>query len=156
MNDHWKSLLEVKKGDIGEDIIIDYLNKKGFAVYAPSYSKPHWIDIFATRNKNELYAIDVKTKARFNKWNAQGFDYNDYESYKRLQNLYKLKVFIFFIDDKNGNIHCADLNKLSEGFRIKNIIAWNLSEMKLIHTLSQKQIQQLTKYDNRTHDYKPK
>ena len=154
---NWEDKPQVKKGNIGENIIINFLEEKGFIIYKPITKAAHWIDIFATKNKNEIYAIDVKTKARFNKWNAQGIDVKHYKDYKRLQKKCNINFYLFFVDEKNGEIHCADLNKLSEGFCPNNekIIAWSLDEMKKVHTLTEKQKEQLTKHDTRNYEYKP-
>jgi len=151
---NWKP--KVKKGNIGENIIINYLEKKGFIIYKPITKAAHWIDIVATKNKNEIYAIDVKTKARMNKWPATGIDIKHYKDYKRLKKLCNINVYLFFIDDKLGTIHCAELKKLSKGFNPnKKIIAWYLEEMELIHTLTKNQITQLTKHDTRNYVFNP-
>ena len=154
---NWEDKPQVKKGNIGENIIINFLEEKGFIIYKPITKAAHWIDIIATKSKEEIYAIDVKTKGRFNKWNAQGIDVKHYKDYKRFQKKCNINVYLFFVDDKNGEIHCADLNKLSEGFCPNNekIIAWNLDEMKKVHTLTKNQIKQLTKHDTRNYEYKP-
>jgi len=155
---NWQDKTQVKKGNIGEDIIVNFLENKGFIVYKPiTKNKAHWIDIFATKNKNEIYAIDVKTKARFNKWKAQGIDVKHYEDYKRLQKKCNINFYLFFVDEKNGEVHCADLNKLSDGFCPNNpkIKAWYLEEMELVHELTEKQKEQLTKHDTRNYEYKP-
>ena len=153
----WQDKKEVIKGNIGEEIIVDFLEKKDFIVYKPiTKNKPHWIDIFATKNKKDIYAIDVKTKARFNKWAAQGINYNHYLDYKNLLETTNINVYLFFIDDKNGDVHCAELSKLRNPFYVldRTIIAWSLQQMKLIHTLDREQINELSKYDNRNYEYK--
>lgn len=154
---NWEDKPQVKKGNIGENIIIDFLEKKGYIIYKPITKAAHWIDIIATKNKEEIYAIDVKTKARFNKWMAQGIDVKHYEDYKRFKKKCNINVYLFFVDDKNGEIHCADLNKLSDGFCPNNpeIIAWNLDEMELVDKLPKNQIKILSKYDTRNYEFNP-
>lgn len=154
---NWEDKPQVKKGNIGENIIINFLEEKGFIIYKPITKAAHWIDIIATRSKEEIYAVDVKTKARFNKWMAQGIDVKHYEDYKRFQKKCNINVYLFFVDDKSGEIHCADLNKLSDGFCPNNekIKAWYLEEMELVHILNKNQIKQLTKHDTRNYEYKP-
>ena len=66
---NWEDKPQVKKGNIGENIIINFLEEKGFIIYKPITKAAHWIDIIATKSKEEIYAIDVKTKGRFNKKN---------------------------------------------------------------------------------------
>jgi len=153
----WEDKPQVKKGNIGENIIINFLEEKGFIIYKPITKAAHWIDIIATKSKEEIYAIDVKTKARFNKWKAQGIDVKHYKDYKRFEKKCNINVYLFFVDDKNGEIYCADLKKLSDGFcpNNENIIAWLLEEMELVHELTEKQKEQLTKHDTRNYEYKP-
>jgi len=72
----------VLKGKIGEDIIRKYLEEKGWVVYFPfTKNKAHYFDMLATKDKEKVIAIDVKTKARFNKWNAQGINIKSYNEY---------------------------------------------------------------------------
>jgi len=153
---NWQNLNTVKKGDIGEQIIIDYLDKKGFVIYAPFYSKPHWIDFFASRNKDEIYAIDVKTKSRLNKWDATGLDLQDYKDYLKLNQKTGIRVFLFFVDDKEGFIHCADIQNLKNGFYpTPKIIAFYRKDMKLIGKIDDQYLKKLEKYDSRKYIYKP-
>jgi len=57
----------LKKGEIGEMIIQDFLEKRGWIVYRPfTKDKAHYFDALATKNKEKVIAIDVKTKARLN------------------------------------------------------------------------------------------
>ena len=64
----WEDKAQVKKGNIGEKIIQQYLEGKGWKVYKPFTKGAHWFDMLACKNKAKVIAIDVKTKARFNKW----------------------------------------------------------------------------------------
>ena len=72
----------LKKGEIGEQIIREYLEKKGWIVYFPfTKDKAHAFDILATKNKEKVFALDVKTKARLNNWPAQGINIKSYKEY---------------------------------------------------------------------------
>jgi hypothetical protein len=147
----------VDKGDIGEEIIKEYLEKKGYTVYKHStQDKPHWIDAFAAKGKEKLMAYDVKTKARFNKWPAQGINKSSHEEYKKLAEQFGVPFFLFFVDDKNGNVHAANLEKLSEGFEPNDyLIAWELKEMNYLFNIGEERIEQISKLDQRNYDYKP-
>ena len=74
--------IALKKGDIGEKIIQEYLENKGWIVYRPfTKNKSHYFDMLCTFEKEKVLAIDVKTKARFNKWEAQGINVKSYNEY---------------------------------------------------------------------------
>jgi hypothetical protein len=153
---NWADRDRVKKGDLGESIIIDYLHEKGFVIYKPITNKPHWIDFFASRNKDEIYAIDVKTKSRLNKWDATGIDIKHYNDYIKLNEKTGIRLFLFFVDDKEGFIHCADIQNLKNGFNpAPHIIAWYRKDMKLIGRIDKQYLKKLEKYDTRNYIYKP-
>lgn len=148
----------LKKGDIGEKIIQEYLEKKGWIVYRPfTKDKAHYFDMLCTLEKEKVMAIDVKTKARLNKWDAQGINVKSYKEYLNFINTTNVPFYLFFIDDKNGNVHLADVTKLEDPiFPSYNIIAWHLSKMKLVFNIGTEAINELSKYDQRKYIYNPK
>lgn len=149
--------IALKKGEIGETIIQNYLEKLGWVVYKPfTKDKAHYFDILATKDKQKIIAIDVKTKARLNKWDAQGINIKHYNEYIRFIKITNIPFYLIFVDDKNGDVHIAEIDKLKNGFRpTENIIAWYLQDMKKIFTITSAQIAELSKYDQRNYIYKP-
>jgi Holliday junction resolvase-like predicted endonuclease len=149
--------IALKKGAIGEKIIMQYLEERGWIVYAPfTKNKAHYFDILATKNKENVIAIDVKTKARLNKWAAQGIDIKHYNEYKKFMQMAKVPFYIIFIDDKIGDVHLADISKLGEGFNPnKKIIAWYLKDMKYMFRISSEMINKLSELDQRKYEFKP-
>jgi Holliday junction resolvase-like predicted endonuclease len=147
----------LKKGEIGEKIISDYLEKKGWIVYRPfTKNKAHYFDILATMNKERVIAIDVKTKARFNKWKAQGIDIKHHNQYLDFMKMAKVPFYLIFVDDKLGDVYLADIGNLKNGFKpAPNIIAWYLDDMKYMFKISEKMIQELSEYDQRNYEFKP-
>ena len=75
----WQDKEQVKKGDIGELIVREYLEKKGYIVYEPKTNGSHPFDKIAIKSKNDMIIVEVKTKARMNKFNATGFDLKSYK-----------------------------------------------------------------------------
>lgn len=150
--------IALKKGEIGERIIREYLENKGWIVYIPfTKHKAHYFDILATKNKEKAIAIDVKTKARLNKWDAQGIDTRHYNQYMSFLKNHNVPFYICFIDDKSGDVHVAELDKLKEPIQVnKFIIAWNVSQMSLLMNIGEELINELSKYDQRNYDYNPK
>jgi Holliday junction resolvase-like predicted endonuclease len=149
----------LKKGEMGEEIIRKYLEEKGWIVYFPfTKDKPHYFDILATKNKEKVIAVDVKTKARLNKWPAQGINLKAYNEYKKFIEKTNIPFYLIFIDDKNGDVHSANLRKLKQGFSVSSkseIIAWHLSDMKKLFKLNKDQIKELSKFDQRNYPYEP-
>tara|TARA_R100001463_G_scaffold114585_1_gene169796 strand:+ start:1079 stop:1546 length:468 start_codon:yes stop_codon:yes gene_type:complete len=152
----WNNKITVKKGDIGEQIIKDYLERKGWVIYAPTTDKAHYFDMIATRNKKEIIGYDVKTKARLNKIAATGIDKQDYLDYMRFTRDYYFPFYLFFVDEKEGKVYYQLLKKLPEPFELTpEIVCWYLKDLQYIFSLTEDQKTKLSKFDNRNYKYKP-
>ena len=149
--------IAVKKGELGEKIIQDYLESKGWIVYFPfTKNRAHYFDMLATKDKEKVVAVDVKTKARLNKYVAQGIDVKCYKEYLNFINKVNIPFYLIFVNDKDGDVHLAELSKLSKGFHpAPYIIAWQLSEMKFMFNIGAGKIKELSQYDQRNYDYNP-
>jgi hypothetical protein len=147
----------LKKGEIGEKIIQEYLENLGWIVYFPfTKNKAHYFDLIATKNKEKAVAIDVKTKAKFNTWNAQGINVKSFNEYSEFIRKINIPFYLIFINDKDGDVHLAELANLkNEFYPTSYIIAWPLSEMKLMFNIGKEKIEELSQYDQRTHQYNP-
>jgi Holliday junction resolvase-like predicted endonuclease len=145
------------KGELGEEIIRGYLEGRGWIVYQPfTKNKAHYFDILATKNKESVIAIDVKTKARLNKWNATGINIKAYNEYLKFINTVNVPFYLIFIDDKNGDVHWAELVKLTEPiYPNEYIIAWSLNQMNFLFKISDEKIKELSMYDQRNYKYNP-
>jgi hypothetical protein len=148
----------LKKGDIGEDIVTEFLEKKGWIIYRPfTKDKAHYFDMLCTLNKEKVIAIDVKTKARLNKWAAQGINIKSYNEYLNFVEMTKVNFYLIFVDDKNGQVYLADLITLKNPiYPNSKIIAWKLDDMKYLFTISDEDIERLSKYDQRNYEFNPK
>ena len=146
------------KGEIGEQIVTQYLEKKGWIVYRPyTKDKAHYFDMLCTFNKEKTIAIDVKTKARLNKWNAQGINVKSYNEYLNFVKNTNVKFYLIFVDDKIGQVYLADITKLDKPiYPNEHIIAWNLEDMKYLFTISNEDIERLTEHDQRNYKFNPK
>jgi len=154
---NWQDKKQVKKGDIGQEIVVKILEDEGLQVMThEKTSGPHWFDIVATREKKEMICIDVKTKARLNKWKAQGIDVKHHDDYMNLIEKYGVEFWLFFVDDKNGDIHAANLKRLTNSFNpCKGIIAWPLDQMHKVNKIKKEEIQKLSSFDTRNYKYNP-
>lgn len=146
-----------KKGSLGEEIVKNIFRDKGYVVYLPEKDMVHCFDMMAIKEKKTALAIDVKTKARLNKWNAQGINLRVYYEYVYFKEKYNMPFYIFFIDDKSGDIHYQEIDNLRDSFTISggSIICWPLECMVHFGKISQEQIDELSKYDTRTYCYLP-
>ena len=103
---------QYKKGKLGEQLVREMIIKNGWVVYTPSEGQAHAFDILATKNKTRIIAIDVKTKARLNKWEAQGINRRTYIEYCYFSEKHNIPFYLVFVDDKNGEIHAVNIAKL--------------------------------------------
>ena len=149
--------IAMQKGELGEKIIRDFLQDKGWIVYFPfTKDKAHFFDMLCTFNKDKVIAIDVKTKARLNKWNAQGIDKRHYQQYLSFVKKSNVNFYLIFIDDKTGDVYACDISKLKNPiFPNPKIIAWELKQMKFLFKITENQINELTKFDQRNYNFNP-
>ena len=146
----------LKKGELGEKIIQEYLESKGWVVYFPfTKNKAHAFDILCTFNKEKVIAIDVKTKARMNKYNAQGINLKSYNEYLKFKEKMSIEFYLIFVDDKNGDVHTFEIGKEIKNFKIGKIIFWWIKDMKFMFNIGKEKIEELSKFDQRNYNYKP-
>lgn len=147
----------LKKGELGEQIIQTYLEGRGWIVYRPfTKDKAHYFDAIITKNKEKVIAIDVKTKARLNKWKAQGINIKAYNEYKNFIDKVNVPFYLIFIDDKCGDVYSAELSKLKKSFNpTYYIIAWYLEDMVYLFNIGVDNIKKLSELDQRNYDYNP-
>lgn len=148
--------IALKKGELGENIIREYLEKKGWIVYFPfTKNKAHAFDMLCTYNKEKVIALDVKTKARMNKYAAQGIDIRSYNEYLKFKKTMNINFFLVFVDDKNGDVYSFEIGSDIKNFVIGKIIFWWLKDMKFIFNIGNDNIIKLTEYDQRNYKFKP-
>lgn len=110
----WEDLDEVKKGNVGERVVDEYLKKLEFSIYSTTTDKPHPFDRFVAKSKTDFFIAEVKTKAKMNYWNATGFNIKHYNEYKIVEKVTGVRIFIFFVDDAEKMVYgnwLSDLEK---------------------------------------------
>lgn len=147
----------LKKGDIGEQIFRKYLEDRGWIVYCPfTKDKAHYFDQLATKNKEKVIALDIKTKARLNKWAKTGINIKSYNEYMKFVKTVNVPFYLVFIDDKNGDVYTQELKKLKNGELLtSDIIVWELKDMNYLFNIGKDNIELLSRYDQREYEYKP-
>lgn len=158
------------KGESGEAMLDDLLMSEQWIVYRPiNKDRPHYFDRLATLNKQKVIAIEVKTKARMNfpmrfshhsePQPCTGFNRSQWGEYQRFVNDTKVPLFVFFIDDKIGDIHCVNLLLLtldhSRDISGGKILVWPLKDMTYWCSLNREQVATLSKLDQRNYDFMP-
>jgi hypothetical protein len=135
INSNWENKIEVKKGNIGEDIVEKYIEKLGYIIYKPVTEKAHPFDRLCVKNKIDIFVAEIKTKPKRTYYPDTGFNHNHYEDYKRIQKK-GIKVYIFFVDEDSGDIYGNWLSELSEQKKIKHnnkIIEYPLIQNNIIY-----------------------
>lgn len=162
----WSDRIEVKKGDIGEGIVKNALEKKGYVVYKCVTEKAHAFDFLAVKDKKVFLIAEVKSKARFNKFEATGIDIRHYQEYLYIFNNQDIDVLLFFVDEhpKEERVYCQKLSVLIKPKSVNGVkypntkiasgkILFSLSDMVTVCQLTQKQLTELKKYSSRNHEY---
>lgn len=166
----WKDKKTVKKGDIGEKIVDDYLRKKGLIIYKPISDNAHSFDRLVSQGKNKFVIVEVKTKAKRNAFPDTGIDYRHYKEYKAVSNKHNMPVWLFFVDEMLGEVYGNDLEKLEakteiehnskklaypmvKEYKASTIIYFYQPSMKLISKLTKEDIEEIKKYASRNHVY---
>lgn len=163
---NWSEKLSVKKGDIGEDIVKQVLEDKGYVVYKCVTKKAHAFDFLCVKDKKVFVISEVKSKARLNKFNATGIDQRHFSEYLNIYNTLGIDVILFFVDEhpKEQRIYCQKLSiliqpKTIDGISypnsklINNTVIFSLLDMKHVCNLSGEQITQLKSSSSRSYDY---
>lgn len=133
----WQNKPEVKKGNVGESILDEYLIERGIVPYAPVANKAHPFDrLCAKADKSKIFIVEVKTKAARLYYPDTGFNISHLNDYQRIQDNHKIEVFVTFVDESKGEIYGNYLNVLMEPCVIKHrnkIIEYPLRQPPIVY-----------------------
>lgn len=163
---NWEDRLQVKKGNIGEKIVKNTLEQKGYVVYKCVTEKAHAFDFLAVKDKKVFLIAEVKSKARFNNFEATGIDVRHFEEYKFIFDNQKIDVLLFFVDEhpKEERVYCQKLSVLIQEKIIDKVkypntniakgkIIFSLSDMITVCKLTQEQLSELKNHSSRNYEY---
>jgi hypothetical protein len=160
--DDWHERKNVKKGDIGEQIVIDYLANKGYVVYKSITQGTHPFDnLCASRDKKKIFIAEVKTKEARKYYPDTGINIKSYDEYKFIQDKYNLRVYLFFVDATNKKVYGNLLQELETEvvvgkytypLRQKGIIYFSLSNMKTIAELTEEQSNTIKEFNTKNYE----
>ncbi len=104
----------LKKGSVGERLVLSHLRKMGYILYTPPEGMRHPVDVicFSKHNYQDAFIAEVKTKPRMRRYNATGIDCEHFMVYDMLQRSMGLPVFIFFVDFSLRRIYGNYLDEL--------------------------------------------
>lgn len=167
-NSEFEKLTTTQKGNIGEQIVQDFLEGKGFVCYRPVTEKAHPFDFLAIKDKTIAIAAEVKTKALMNKWKATGFNLSSYKDYSRFSKNHNMLIFIFFVDENMKQIYGNWLHELEKPcivsgtafphvFRYngQDVIIFPFQNMRYIADLTEETAKQLQELSTRSYGYEP-
>jgi hypothetical protein len=163
---NWNNKIQVKKGNLGEKIVLGILEQKGYIVYQSITDKAHAFDFLAIKDKKIFKIAEIKSKARLNKFNATGINIKNYEEYLHIYETQKIDTILFFVDEhpKEKRIYCQQLSELMKDKTIdkikypntkivNGIILFSLNDMIHVKDLSDNEINELIGFSSRKYNY---
>jgi hypothetical protein len=163
----WAERPQVRKGDVGELLVDDFLRGKKVIPYRPDYDGAHPFDrLCATADKKTIFVADIKTKARREFYADTGINLNHYGDYKHIETKYRLRVFLFFVDEKLGEIYGNWLTELEQPVTLANngklisyplkqggILYFPLAHMQPISPITLEKAKELMALSTRSYEY---
>ena len=166
----WEDKETVKKGNIGERLVNDYLHKIGLIVYEPITDGAHAFDKLVAKGKERLIIAEVKTKAKRSYYPDTGINYRHYLEYKKISENHNLPVWLFFVDEVLGEIYGGKLSDLEQpnsyelngknysypvvnGSDNDKIIYFYQPSMKSVCKLTPEQIEEIKAHSTRNYEY---
>lgn len=155
-----------RKGDLGERLVGDYLRRRGAIMYRPEHTGAHPFDtLCVTRDKQTIFAAEVKTKRSRTTYPDTGFNLRHYRDYQRVQEAHNLRVYVFFVDERKREIYGNWLDvmdqprKIRVGYRDliypivqKEIIFFPLESMRTVCSIAEDDAQALTRLTHNKFD----
>ena len=146
---NWQDKPTTIKGNIGEDVIKQFLEEKDYIVYTTSTDGPHSFDLMFHQKgmKSKIIFGEVKTKDSM-KWSygdVTGFNTKQLNEYIELTQETNRDLLLFFVDDRLKQIYGAWLRTLiNDKTWSKEIVdsrtntpitLWNVSTMQHIKNI---------------------
>jgi hypothetical protein len=158
--------IAMRKGNVGEQIVRAHLESRGWVVYQPITDGPHCFDMLSIRDKRSAIALDVKAKARLNRYPATGINQKHFEEYAAFSEKHKMPFWLVFVDEMERQVYGNTLQELEIPREVEGVIypavmpwrpairIWPLAAMKVIANLDDSHCKELVALSQRRHDYK--
>lgn len=86
-----------EKAEFGHNLVLDYLRRQGWNFTKWAGEGPHPIDIFCSKKKGKVRALEVKTLSRRTKYADTGISLKHLEDYEHIM-AQGQDVWLFFVD----------------------------------------------------------
>ena len=161
-------LPQAKKGALGESIVDVLIRSRGnWIPYKPTTDRVHPFDrLVAGGDKSTIFIADVKAKPRRKYYPDTGIDVSAYNTYQAISRKHRLNVFLFFVDEDEGEIYGEFINKLDHPRIIHHgkktiqyplvqngIRYWPRASMRSFGALTKEQIKDLKELSTRNSVY---
>ena len=151
-NGEWKKQLKTQKGDYAESLVKAHLIENGYHVYSIENDGPHQFDFMLYHpDDNKLRLCDVKAKARRESRDDTGIDKRFYDEYTEHSKTYNIDFTLIFVDEKAKQIYGNTITELdSHGNFIQDgYVYWELQHMIKLRNLTDEEVEELNKYNQR-------
>jgi len=151
----------LNKGEYGEQIVREYLESKGYVVYFPfTKDRAHAFDMLATLGKEKVIGLDVKSKARMNKWRKTGINQKSYNEYISFSNKANIPFYLVFVDEHPaemsvyaGEIKAIGEPELLETCNSTRLCLWSLDRFIRLFALTNDMREKLIENSQRSYEY---
>lgn len=158
--------LSIRKGALGEKIVRERMEAKGWVVYCPVTDGAHAFDLLAIKDKRRALAMDVKAKARLNKIPATGINQSHFETYRDFSQRHQMPFWVIFVDEWQRSIYGNSIEALERPFSSANfglfprvevwkvpIRIWHLEQMINIAPIDDALAAELEEISQRSYGY---
>lgn len=110
----FESLPQARKGKIGEQLVDLHLLNSGIVPYGPVVGAAHPFDrLCASRDKRNLFVVEVKTKARRTYYPDTGINESHYNDYIHVKEQHQIPVFLYFVDENMKQVYGGEIGFLA-------------------------------------------
>jgi hypothetical protein len=158
--------IALQKGEIGEQIVRDHLEKRGWVVYKPFTPGAHCFDILCIKDKKQAIALDVKAKSRLNKFPATGINQSHFEEYKAFSEKHSMPFWVVFVDEMQQTVYGNCISELEKPRNVdgnvypfvmpangRQVRLWPLVAMKTIAKLDHMEAEKLAFFNQRNYEF---
>lgn len=155
------------KGELGEEVVRELLESRGWVVYQPVTSGPHHFDMLCIKDKKRAIAFDVKAKARMNWLPCTGVNQKHFEEYQQFSERHRMPFWLVFVDEALRQIYGNTLDELEKPREVEGrsfpmlmetksgvrLRLWPLVAMRQIASITDSHAAALTAHSQRSYEY---
>lgn len=155
------------KGALGETVVRELLESRGWVVYQPVTTGPHQFDMLCIKDKKRAIAFDVKAKARMNWFPCTGVNQKHFEEYRQFSERHRMPFWLVFVDEAQRQIYGNTIEELERPREVQGrkfpwlmvtkkgaqLRLWPLEAMRQISPITVEQAEALSAYNQRSYAY---